>query len=302
MKLAFNKYELKPKELAALPLSQSFFKKKDAKIRPSIKFYRWFIILALQFFFFASFYFDIQLLEGTLSASRLFGFHLVDIFLGLQSFLSAKTLSSNMLIGLLSVGFFYIVVGGRNFCSFVCPYSLLADIAQNINKKLLAKKLIKEKKLNHNIRFFFFIFFLSLAFFFSNMLFESINIVGILSRFITYGLSLSLFYVLLIFLLDCFYASRAYCTYICPVGTAYSFLGLFALSRVKLDANTCDNCKACIEVCPEEQILIKAKKKNKYKNKPFFYINGSACTMCGACIDVCHQDSLKYDFKLSKLI
>ena len=44
---------------------------------------RWSFLLSVNFLFFASFYFDIQILGGSLSGSRLLGFHLTDPFTAL---------------------------------------------------------------------------------------------------------------------------------------------------------------------------------------------------------------------------
>ncbi|MBW2335869.1 MAG: hypothetical protein JRF47_03775, partial [Deltaproteobacteria bacterium] len=51
---------------------------------------RWAILLFFNFLFFASFFFDIQILEGTLSGSRLLGFHLIDPLAAFQVILSSK--------------------------------------------------------------------------------------------------------------------------------------------------------------------------------------------------------------------
>lgn len=304
MKYFYDKYSSTPNVLANMPLIKSFFLfNKKGKLRPATRLFRYLCIFFLQGFFFASFFFDVQLLEGTLSASRLFGFHLVDNFLLLQSLVANKSVSVNMLIGAATIACFYILVGGRTFCAWVCPYSVFADIAQDLHKGLIKRKIIKERRLDYRVRYIFFVLFLLLAAFVPNMLFESVNVVGIIARFVTYGLFVGLVYVLLIFLLDVFFASRAYCTYICPVGTTYSLLGIIGLLKMKLDFATCDGCNACLKACPQPEVLELAKAKNKsLKERKKLYLNLNTCTLCARCKDVCHTDSFSFDFKLKALI
>ena len=61
---------------------------------------RWSFLLSTNFLFFASFYFDIQILEGTLSGSRLLGFHLADPFASFQVMLASRVFNINLIIGL----------------------------------------------------------------------------------------------------------------------------------------------------------------------------------------------------------
>jgi len=64
---------------------------------------RWAILLFFNFLFFASFYFDIQILEGTLSGSRLLGFHLIDPLAAFQVILSSKIIMVNLIIGVVTI-------------------------------------------------------------------------------------------------------------------------------------------------------------------------------------------------------
>ncbi len=54
---------------------------------------RWATLIVVNLLFYVSFHFDIQLLEGALTASRLAGFHLIDLNSALQVMLAHKNLA-----------------------------------------------------------------------------------------------------------------------------------------------------------------------------------------------------------------
>jgi len=63
----------------------SIIKIKMPQIRPTWRFWRWLSVILINIAFFLSFHIDIQLLEGTMSGSRLLGFHLIDIFTPIET-------------------------------------------------------------------------------------------------------------------------------------------------------------------------------------------------------------------------
>lgn len=302
----FDLYKLSSKELINVPLKNSFFYKSNrGKIKPSLRFYRWASVICLQLVFFLSFSIDIQILEGTLNASRFLGFHMIDVFTTIEVFVATYKLPINLIIGTATIGIFYLLLGGRTYCSWVCPYGLLSDISEDLHIKLINKGIIKKRRFDHRLRFLFFIIFLLLSFFSGYIIFESINVIGILSRAIVYGMSLGLIWVILVFLIDVFYSRRSWCSYICPVGTTYSLIGWIGATKIEWN-DKCDHCMACHGVCPEPHVLelTKAKydKKRQENGIEKEYILSGDCTMCGRCIDVCHQEALGYDFRLTKLL
>lgn len=302
----YDLYKSSSKELINVPLKKSFFLKNEkGKIRPTIRFYRWISVISLQLLFFLSFFIDIQVLEGTLNASRFLGFHVIDVFTTIEVFVATYQAPINLLIGTATIGIFYLLVGGRTYCSWVCPYGLLSDISEDLHLKLVRKGIIKKRKFDHRIRYIFLVLFLLLSFLSGYIVFESINVIGILSRAVVYGMSLGLIWVALVFLMDVFYSKRAWCTYICPVGTTYSFLGWASATKIQWNDN-CDHCMACHGVCPEVHVLdltrAKHDKVRKEKGIKKEYVLSGDCTMCGRCIDVCHQEALGYDFRLTKLL
>jgi ferredoxin-type protein NapH len=112
-------------------------------------------------------------------------------------------------------------------------------------------------------------------------------------------------WVLAIFLIETFYSRRAWCRYICPIGTTYGLVGPISATRVEWN-DSCDHCMVCHDVCFENQVLdlTKAKhaKENEEKGITHKYVNGADCTLCGRCIDVCHEDALNFSFRLKDLV
>jgi len=259
---------------------------------------RWVILLSTQFLFFASFYFDIQILEGTLSGSRLLGFHLIDPLAASQLILASKIVMVNLIIGVATISLFYLLFGGRSFCSWLCPYHWLAELGETIHKTLRKKKIIKGHTLDKNIRYYFFAIFLALALITGYTVFETINPVGIISRAVVYGPSLMLLWVAVLLIFEILYSQRAWCRYLCPVSVSYQLIGLISPLRIKWDKEKCSNCKRCQSVCLVPQVLNDSVNKDEAE-----YVNSSLCTRCGLCIDICDDEALGYGLKyLDKII
>lgn len=286
-------------------LSTFFDKTADGKNKLSYRFKRWFVIIAIHLTFFLSFAIDIQILEGTLSGSRFLGFHLIDVFTNMQLFLATYHMPINMVIGTVTILVVYLIIGGRTYCSWVCPYGLLSEIGEKVHDYLISKKMIKERTFDNRIRYIFWAIFLLLSFTSGYLVFETFNVVGILSRFVAYGWSVALAWVLAVLAIEIFYSRRAWCKYVCPIGTTYGMIGWVSTTRVQWNDN-CDHCMVCHDVCFENQVLELTKSKydaqRKEKNIKTEYVLNGDCTLCGRCIDVCHSDALEFDFRMKSII
>ncbi|MDM8556852.1 NapH/MauN family ferredoxin-type protein [Desulfococcaceae bacterium HSG7] len=259
---------------------------------------RWAVLIFFNFLFFASFFLDIQILEGTLSGSRLLGFHLIDPLAAFQVILSSKIIMVNLVIGVVTIFLIYMMFGGRSFCSWICPYHWLAELGEKIHLNLKKKKIIKNHSFDRKIRYYFYVIFLALAMLTGYTVFETINPVAIISRFIVYGPSLMLLWVITLLVFEVLYSRRAWCRYFCPVGVSYQLIGLVSPLRIKWDKESCSNCKRCQSVCLVPHVL--ADSVNQGKSE---YINSSVCTRCGLCVDICDDQALSYGVKyLDKII
>ncbi len=261
---------------------------------------RWTTLLFINFFFFASFYYDIQILEGSLSGSRLFGFHLEDPFAALQTMLASHVVTRNLIIGISTISIFYLLFGGRTFCSWVCPYHFLAEMTDYLKKHLKKKNIFKTKQhtFDRKLKYFIYILLLAIAAFTEFAVFEVVNPVGALSRSFIYGPGLILFFVFGLLVFEFLFSSRAWCRYFCPVGVSYILLGFLAPLKIHWNKEKCSNCKNCQSVCMVPFVLTESVNKGKTT-----FIDSGECTRCGLCMDACEDNALTYKTKhLDKLI
>lgn len=279
-------------------LEDLFF--NTANIRPHripIRFIRWFIIIALTFTFAISYKLDLDFLPGSLNGSRLSGFGLIDLYTFLEYVMAHKSIAFNAAIGVATIAIAYILLGGRFFCSWICPYNLLAEIGEIIHVFLVKKNIIKRRRqYKQAIRYAFWIMFLVIPLFSGVIAFEMINPVAYLNRAFIYGPTFLLIWVFLLLVFEVFFVRRAWCRYACPMGTTYGMLGKISFMRVEFDTNACTNCGNCYKVCIDPSLLVDAYKEGSYKGNQTkkAFVFGETCTNCGRCIDVCKYDALHY--------
>ncbi|MEW5992778.1 MAG: NapH/MauN family ferredoxin-type protein [Candidatus Zixiibacteriota bacterium] len=261
---------------------------------------RWATLIAVNLLFVVSYYFDVQLLEGALTASRFMGFHMADLNSALQVMLAFKHVVLNLLIGTVTIFILWLLLGGRTFCSWVCPYHLVAEWAEKIHLWLVGRKLIKGYEFHRGVRTVFYLIFALLALATGYTVFETISPTGILSRAIIYGATLALGWVAFLLLFEVFVSQRAWCRYVCPIGMTYGLVGLFSPVRVVYNVESCKHEGECRKVCLVPHVLdpvIKGRATNV--NVPI----GADCTRCGLCIDTCPTGSLRYEIKgLNKVL
>ncbi|MCL2830753.1 MAG: NapH/MauN family ferredoxin-type protein [Betaproteobacteria bacterium] len=261
---------------------------------------RWAVLVACNLLFVFSFWLDIQILEGALTASRFVGFHLIDLNSALQVMLAHKHIIVNLFIGTATVFFLWALLGGRSFCSWVCPYHLVAEWFESLHLKLVEKKIVSDHEFHRGARTIFWLLFSLLSVVTGFTVFETLSPTGILSRALIYGPTLALFWVLLLLLLEVLYSRRAWCRYVCPIGLTYGVVGIVSPLRVLYRLEHCHHEGDCRKVCLVPHVLdMVIKGRAEDMEVPI----GPDCTRCGLCIDACPSGALRYDVKgLSKML
>ncbi len=226
----------------------------------------------------------IWVIKGNLSSSLLLDtVPMTEPFVFLQMLASGVTPVLDAVIGVAIVALFYLVVGGRVYCSWVCPMNLITDAAHWLRETLGIRGGVRFKR---SLRYWMLGMVMILSAATGTMAYEMFNPVSILHRGIIFGVGMAWSVALAIFLFDLLLARRGWCSHLCPMGGLYSLIGKYSPLRVRADEReACNDCMDCFVVCPEPQVIKPALKGAKQGISPI--ILASECTNCGRCIDVC---------------
>ncbi len=238
------------------------------------------------------------IIKGNLSSSQFMNtIPMTDPLLFLQMIASGFIgIAKEAIIGAVIILVFYLLVGGRVFCSWVCPVNIVTDGAFWLRTKL---GLGAGTRFSRHIRYWMLGMVLLLSAITGSLAYELINPVSMLHRGLFYGMGLGWFVIAAVFLFDLFVTKRGWCTHICPMGAFYGLLGKVSPVRVRADAREkCDDCAECYLVCPESQI-IKPVLKGEKTGIPAVILAGE-CTNCGRCIDVCAENVFEFGSRFKK--
>ncbi|MEA3411259.1 MAG: quinol dehydrogenase ferredoxin subunit NapH [Pseudomonadota bacterium] len=228
-------------------------------------------------------------LNGNLSASTLLGtVPLADPFASLQILATGHLLRSEVLIGAAVIVVFYALVGGRVWCSWVCPVNMVTDLAGWLRKRLGISNAVTFAR---GIRYWVLGLALVLSALAGVAAFEWVSPISMFHRELIFGVGLGWMAVLGVFVFDLVVLKDGWCGHLCPLGAFYGLLGKMALLRVGFDTPTCTHCGECAKVCPEPQVL------NLRKAGEAGMIRSGECTNCGRCIPVCPEDTLRFDLR-----
>ena len=229
-----------------------------------------------------------KILRGDLSSSSIFGtIPLSDPFAILQILSTGTLIGANAFVGALIITLFYGIIGGRAFCSWVCPVNLVTDLANYIRRKFYLDRVERKFWISRNVRYYALVLALIVSAISGLAAFEIISPITILNRGVIFGFGSGVGFLVAIFLFDLFVTKNGWCGHICPLGATHSIIGRFAPLSVKHNVENCTLCMHCKEVCPEVQVLNMIGKRSELVTK-------QECTNCGRCIDVCNDDALSF--------
>lgn len=215
---------------------------------------------------------------------------LSDPYVMLQGLMAGNVPVTEGLIGVAIVVAFYLLIGGRVYCSWVCPVNIVTDVAGWMRRKLGLKV---SSQFSRSTRYWLLVLTLILPPITGAIVWELFNPVSLTFRGIIFGMGWAWMVILAVFLFDLFVSQRGWCGHLCPVGAFYSLLGKKSILRVSASQReNCDDCMDCFAVCPEPQVITQALRGADKGVSPIIY--ESNCTNCGRCIDVCDEDVFNF--------
>jgi ferredoxin-type protein NapH len=238
-------------------------------------------------------WFGLWIAKGNLASSLTLGvLPLTDPYVLLQSFAARHLPQNQALIGAAIVLVFYALVGGRVFCSWVCPVNPLTDAAAWLRQRFGIRG---GARLSRGTRYWLLGLTLVVAAASGSIAWELVNPVSMAHRALIFGGGAAWAILLALFLFDLFVAERGWCGHLCPVGAFYALVGRFSPLRVSAARrDDCNDCADCYAVCPEP-IVIKPALKGTDGAGPV--ISSPSCTNCGRCIDVCSKDVFEFGIR-----
>jgi ferredoxin-type protein NapH len=229
-------------------------------------------------------------LRGNLSSSIVLGVvPLADPFAVLQLLAAGGLLATDVLIGAAITIVFYALLGGRVFCSWVCPMNAVTDLANRLGRRFKTGT-GSRRVFGRPARYFILAVALVLSAVLGVAAFEAISPIGMLQRGLVFGMGAGWLAVTAVFLFDLLIQRNGFCGHVCPLGAFYALVGRTALLRVDHDHEKCTKCMDCLTVCPENQILALVGQASGS-------VNDGVCTNCGRCIEVCPDAALSFSHR-----
>lgn len=247
--------------------------------------------ISLMFLYFGANAWGWTFITGNLSSSLILGtIPMSDPYSVLQMFAAGAVIASNILVGSMVAVLLYGFVGGRSFCSWVCPVNIITDAANYLRRKLGFNQIQKRQPATRNIRYWVIVMSLVISTGLGVTAFEFVSPISMVHRGIIFGLGFGWAAIVVIFLFDLFVLKNGWCGHICPLGGFYSIIGKYSLIRVKHQEEKCTLCMKCKEVCPENQVLFMVGKSTEQ-------VLSGECTNCARCIEVCDDDALNFSIR-----
>ena len=229
-------------------------------------------------------------LRGNLSSSIVLGVvPLADPFAVLQLLAAGGLLATDVLIGAAITLVFYALLGGRVFCSWICPMNAVTDLANRLGRRFKTGT-GSRRVFGRPARYFILVMALVLSAVLGVAAFEAVSPIGMLQRGLVFGMGAGWLAVTAVFLFDLLIQRNGFCGHVCPLGAFYALVGRTALLRVDHDHEKCTKCMDCITVCPENQILALVGQVSGS-------VNDGVCTNCGRCIEVCPDAALSFSHR-----
>jgi ferredoxin-type protein NapH len=222
-------------------------------------------------------------LTGDLSSSRVLRtIPMSDPFATLQVAATGHVPTATVLIGSAVTLGVWFLLGGRSFCSWVCPVNLVSDTAA-LTRRWFG--LPMGFAVNRSARVWLLLLALVLSATSGVAAFELVSPIGMIHRELIFGAGLGLLAIPLLFLVDLFLLRRGWCGSLCPLGAFWSLVGRRSPVVLAWDDAACNRCMDCVAVCPEAHVL------NFNRLLETGFVESGDCTRCARCVEVCSTEA-----------
>jgi ferredoxin-type protein NapH len=235
-------------------------------------------------------------LEGGLWSFKIYGLSFSDPLAFIASIVTSLSMNLELLISII-IPALLIILLGRYFCSWICPYSLFAEAGNGIARIL---KKFGVEYFNFDLPKRSGQFFLVISMILGAIISIPITVMIYPPRILTEGIyhivvagviTWGVLFLVIMWLGEIVLSPHLFCRRICPGGALFSIIGKWRFWNVKRMINRCDNCGICNPSCP-------------YHLQPAEGIFPGECDNCGLCIDACekiHKNALVYTWGISDI-
>ncbi|MGA1846269.1 4Fe-4S binding protein [Deferribacter abyssi] len=236
----------------------------------------------------------INFIKGTFYSLDVGDIAIADPLAIFQAFLVSKLFVLTMFISII-IPILLMLILGRVWCSWMCPYHFLVELLYSLRARLKIKNTLKSFNKTNKVNIFRFTFLICGLFITGVAGIPLLNLIsapGIISsqalvlikfHYFTY----EIVFVIFLLIIEAILGSFFWCRYFCPTG---SFLSIFRTKKglhIKKIKEDCSNCLRCIKSCP-------------MGINPMTEGSNYLCHNCGKCVDVCpdnkKEDTLTFRF------
>ena len=212
-----------------------------------------------------------------------------------------------------------IIILGRIWCSWICPFGFMQELLSDLRNKLNIPPLrlkwthrVLLRQVKYAILFFTVLISISIGIsalgltetqatfalpfcqvcpakgFFT--IFQQIG--GIIPPSTT--LPFIAIFMLLFFIFTSFFTRMFWCR-VCPMGGYMALFATRSLVWLYKDADKCTKCRICLRVCPMDHDKV-------FEHMKTGDVGGEDCTLCGKCVEMCPEDGcLSLNFMSKRL-
>ena len=190
-----------------------------------------------------------------------------------RTFIDFSIISLALLLGITILT----IVFGRFYCSTICPFGIIQEIAG----LLFFRKRTNKPTKNYPLKYFILAITLGMLAGGSALLIRYIEPYTYFGSAFT--LSVTGLSALVVVLFLTFFKNRFFCTNICPAGTLLGILSKISPNKIYIQKDSCVSCGLCQSKCPSGCINSKDKT-----------VDNEICVKCLKCLGVCPKNSIKY--------